>query len=82
MPGADAFEMCFRLQEASWRVEEDTPEQELVRFAERQIRTLLSFVTLYQDGRVVAPDAFAVVNRPERVVPLSLDAERSEEGEP
>jgi hypothetical protein len=73
------FEMCFELEQGDWRVEGDPPEEELVRFARRQIRTLLSFVTLYRDGRVLSPDAFSVVNRPGRVLPLDLGEGGGEE---
>jgi hypothetical protein len=36
-------------------------------FAARQIEILLQFVTLYQNGKPVRPDAFAIVNAPELI---------------
>ena len=40
-------------------------------FAREQIRILLEFVTLYQDGKPVVPDGFSIVNAPEKVHALT-----------
>lgn len=48
-------------------------------FAADQIRTLLAFVTLYQNGRQLAPDSFSIVNAPSRVHPLELVSTTGEE---
>lgn len=54
-----------------------TSPRELERaFAQEQIATLLKFVTLYQDGQALRPDAFSIVNAPGSIYSFVADTTR------
>lgn len=57
------FTLHFDIPNVGERPDLNQAEMERA-FAREQIRILLDFVTLYQDGKPLNPDAFSIVSQP------------------
>ncbi len=72
------FTLHFDLPDGGARQDLSQAEMEHA-FAIEQIQILLDFVTLYQDGKALNPDAFSIVNRPGQLHDLAVASEAQHE---
>ena len=73
---ADDFTLRFGLDVADRRNARASlsPQAREQDFAREQIRILLRYVTLHQNGRRLDPDGFAIVTSPDDVIDLDPEA--------